>query len=137
MRRWRRVSQAASETAVEAVPTQSSRSGEPSKTTVTEFGTEESPLFGGEVVGVLKEDTNDVVVTVQGLPPEDPGDAELETEIAATAQRVSECGFEVQATRSHVVPSVAVTSAVIGTLLGLIDNDELELDGWAIGTHRR
>ncbi|KAG2898913.1 hypothetical protein PC119_g14660 [Phytophthora cactorum] len=115
---------------------QPSRSGEPSKTTVTEFGTEESPLFGGEVGGVLKEDTNDAVVTVQGLPPEDPGDAELETEIAATAQELVNA-VVVQATRSHVVPSVAVASAVIGTLLGLIDNVELELDGWAIGTHRR
>ncbi|EEY61107.1 uncharacterized protein PITG_01352 [Phytophthora infestans T30-4] len=73
-------------------------------------------------------DTKDGASTLDKPSPEDPDETELETEVAATAQELVNA-VEAQATPSHVVSAAAVTSAVIGTLLGLIDTVELEFEG--------
>ncbi|KAG3123337.1 hypothetical protein PC129_g23520, partial [Phytophthora cactorum] len=127
------VSEAASETAAEAVTrTKGSLTTVMTDWTVstepTDFIAEAKLLFDVDVISVSKKDKKDRVVALKELSPEGPDDAELETEVAATAQELVNA-VEAQATPSHVVSAAAVTSAVIGTLLGLIDTVELELEG--------
>ncbi|KAG6954942.1 hypothetical protein JG688_00012122 [Phytophthora aleatoria] len=127
------VSEAASETAAEAVTrtkgsvttVMTEMTDWTVSTEATDFIAEAKLLFDGDVISVSKKDKKDRVVALKELSPDD---AELETEVAATAQELVNA-VEAQATPSHVVSAAAVTSAVIGTLLGLIDTVELELEG--------
>ncbi|GMF80302.1 unnamed protein product [Phytophthora fragariaefolia] len=78
----------------------------------------------GDVVEVLGVN----VIDDEALVTPKPNDTEVEDEIAATAQEIVDA-VEVKAPPPHVVSAAAVTSAVIGTLLGLIDTVELEIEG--------
>ncbi|KAG6622346.1 uncharacterized protein IUM83_09891 [Phytophthora cinnamomi] len=82
------------------------------------------PEMDAEEVEVLKEG----VETPEAVALGESDDAELEGEVAATTQEIVDA-VEMKATPPHVVSATAITSAVIGTLLGLIDTVEFELEG--------
>ncbi|KAE9270353.1 hypothetical protein PF008_g30634, partial [Phytophthora fragariae] len=87
-----------------------------------------APEMDSEEIEVLKEVAIEEVQTPEAVRFGDPDDTELEAEVATTTHEMVDA-VEMKSTPPHVVSAAAVTSAVIGTLLGLIDTVEFELEG--------
>ncbi|GMF35572.1 unnamed protein product [Phytophthora lilii] len=120
--------QEAVEQALQALSEAAREPGEADRALIVGDCPQDADSVSGGFVADTRLSVGTVVAGDDEVFAEEPDDTELEAEVAAAAQEIVN-SVELRATPPHVVSAAAVTSAVIGTLLGLIDSVELELVG--------